>query len=240
MASAQTSAVADDVCPQAKQHLEVPSQILIEGKPPQVAFLFSDSGIDVYMIIETQNEVKATPPIKIAGHLPVGKQSEFPQPTVDVTPSNAAMPIVIEKTPSLKERGIRYSGDALWVYQDETARREAVKSMLEGNPPLGFNTSLFYSKLKFVVFHFQRLAGNTEVFGSGAYFEPAECGPAYPYGLVSEGPNLKFRETNMIGWDVDTDIPRDGSKRAMGDTGLLLYRTERAMEAKEKWKEQVK
>jgi hypothetical protein len=198
------------VCPQAKQHLEVPSQILIEGKPPQVAFLFSDSGIDVYMILEPPAEAKAT------------------------------NKIVIEDAPSLKERGIRYSAEALWVYQDETARREAVKSMLEGNPPVGFNTSLFYSKLKFVVFHLWRWAGNTEVFGSGAYFEPAECGPAFPYGLVSEGPNLKVRETNMIGWDVDSDIPRDGSRRAMGDTGLLLYRTERAMEAKEKWKEQVK
>jgi hypothetical protein len=240
MASAQTSVVEHDVCPQAKQHLDVPSQILIEGKPPQVSFLFSDSGIDVYMILEPPAEVKVIPPMKNTGHLSVGKQSKFPQPIVDVTAANAAMPIVIEKTPSLKERGIRYSGDALWVYQDEIARMGAVKSMLVSSPPIGFNATLFYLKMKFAVFHLWRFADSTEVFMHGTYYEPAECGPAYPYVLVSEGPTLKFRETNVIGSDMDDEIAGILNQRAMANTGLLLYRTELAMEAKEKWKEQVK
>jgi hypothetical protein len=228
-AYAQSIAEIEKACPQVTKHLEVPSQILIEGKPPQVAFLFSDGGIDVYMILEPPAETKATPPISKQEHPTVGKQPASPQLNVQVG-------IATNDTRSWKESGFRYSGEALWVYQDETAREEAVKAMLKGNSPVGFNTYLFYSKFKFVTFDLRRFAGDTGIFKHGNYFEPAECGPAYPYGLVSGGPNLKVRETNVIGGDVSFDaVLNDGSK-----TALLLYRTEKAMEAKEKWKEQAK
>jgi hypothetical protein len=220
--SAQTNTEMYNTCPQAAQHLEVPSQIRIEGKSPKVAFLFSDSGIDVYLILE--------PPINPPHHREIVVRNGLGGSTV--LPDNR----------SSKETGDRYSGEALWVYQDETARRETVKlmAMSGSNPPLGFDIQLFTAKLKFVTFHLWRRAGMSEVFGRGTYYEPAECGPAIPYTLVPHGPNLKVRDTNAIGWDEIDDIPRDGSKRAIANTGLLLYRTERAMEAKERWKEHAK